>query len=264
MDNTKIIARIQKLMALGTSDNEQEAALAIAKAQTLLMEYNISESELSNYSNEKTEKVTRIRTDGKNRRNSSNWYNGLADVVAHSNLCKILISGSGLIWIGKPTNIEIAQYMTDALANDLQRIAEKIWAQLKVGHQFRCNECWRNFDFEEAKAHGIEFNHNKWDSVPAKSYLPHGKTWKNNFYFGATQAISARLTANLKELRVGEKINALVVANDYELKEYMSEHYPRLGTKGFSTNYNRSGFEAGKSAGVGAGGSAGPKLIERV
>src|SRR5579884_2145941 len=42
-----IIEKIQKLLALSTSSNEHEAALALAKAQNMLLQYNLSLEEVS-------------------------------------------------------------------------------------------------------------------------------------------------------------------------------------------------------------------------
>ena len=123
-------------------------------------------------------------------------------------------------------------------------------------------------EFDDAKEHGANANHTDWDYVDPT--LPHGKTWKNNFYFGAIQTISERLTTNLQSLKVGnENINALVVSNDFELKEYMHKNFPRLGYSSFNYTRDSGGFNSGKAAGrsiqfrngVGAGGSNGPKLI---
>jgi len=270
MDNTAIVAKIHKLLALATSDNEAEAALAASKAQTLLLEYNISEQELGAYKNEKSEKVTEVRTGGKNARNVSNWYNRLAWIVGKANLCNVLISGTGLIWIGKPTNIEVAQFMADALSNDLQRIADILWKDEKSQARFYCNLCFRVFPFDKAKDHSVNTSHSDWRvALPHEVYIPHGKTWKNNFYFGAIQTIGERLTENLQQLRVGEQINALVISNDADLREYMHVKYPRLGHSNFNYKRDSSGFEAGKSAGrsiqfrngIGAGGNSGPKLL---
>lgn len=243
MAEEKILSRIQKLLALATSNNEAEAALAASKAQTLLVEYNISEEELNGYSNEKSEKVVEIRTKGKNNQNRSNWFITLAHTLALPNLCKLLTSGSGgLIWIGKPTNIEVAQYLFDTLSRDLLRIADMQFAIYKYTN---------------------EYNGEAWKTI-------HGKTWKNNFYFGAIQTIGERLRANLRQLEYDHSnLNALVVQNDVELKEYMRNHYPRLTSNRQNLNINRAAYEAGKATGrsisfgrgVGAGGASGPKLI---
>jgi hypothetical protein len=240
--DTKIIERIHKLLALATSDNENEAAIAASKAQTMLMEYNISEEELNKFSNKEAEKVIETYMDGKNKYNRVAWQNILATAVARANLCRLLTSGTGQIWIGKPTNIEVAHYIYENLVRDLMRICDLTWDLVNERQMFEP----------------------KWSRV-------HGKTWKNNFYHGANQSISERLTTNLRQLKEAQPpINALVVNNDVEIKEYLNIRYPHLSSTSYTLNRNTSGFEAGKSAGrsvsfrsgIGAGGSSGPKLLK--
>jgi len=239
-DQEAILSKIKKLLALATSDNENEAAIAAAKAQTLLIEYNISQEELDSFNDAKSEKVIQVQADGKNRHNRSAWYDHLAYTVAKANLCNLLVSGSGVIWIGKKTNIEVAQYIFENLVRDLSRICDTAW--------------------------GIILKIQKLDPTQPKV---HGKIWKNNFYHGANQSISDRLRANLVQLKAADNVMALVVRNDIELNEYMHVNYPRLGHISTHYNSNRSGFDAGKSAGrsvqfgrgLGAGGSSGPKLL---
>ena len=241
-DQEAILSKIKKLLALARSDNENEAAIAAAKAQTLLIEYNISREELDSFSDAKAEKVIQVQVDGKNKHNRSAWYDTLAYTVAQANLCTTLISGSGIIWIGKTTNIEVAQYIFDNLVRDLSRICDTAW--------------------------GIMLKIQKLDRTRP---TVHGKIWKNNFYHGANQSIRERLRANLVQLKVADNVRALVVRNDIELNEYMHINYPRLSHVGTHYNSDRSGFDAGKSAGrsvqfrqgIGAGGSSGPKLLNK-
>src|SRR5690242_8255836 len=103
-DREKIISKIHKLLALATSDNVNEAEIAAAKAQDLLIEYNVEQSELDEHIGSKSEKVIETRTRGKAGYNKIAWYNSLAWRVGKANLCEVIQSGSGLIWIGKPTN----------------------------------------------------------------------------------------------------------------------------------------------------------------
>jgi hypothetical protein len=244
MADESILLRIKKLLALATSENENEAAIAASKAQQLLLEHNISNEELEGFSAVKHEKVTQIRSEGLTGRNRSGWYGHLADIVSASNLCKILISGAGLVWIGKPSNIEVAQFILKTLSNDLIRFADLSFQMAKI---------------EAAKPGTMRY-----------TPVPHGKTWKNNFYYGACQSIKERLNSNLAQLEMKDNnINALIVRNDIELNEYMGIHYPRLGKVSNHMKYNRSAWEQGTAAGrtirfqqgLNAGGSNGPRLI---
>lgn len=243
-DRTKIVARIQKLLSLATSDNVNEAENAAAKAQDLLIKYNVEQAELDSHIDSKSEKVIETRTQGKAKYSKIAWYNSLAWRVGKANLCEVIQSGSGLIWIGKPTNIEIAQYIFDNLVSDLTRICEAEWES----------------------AHNTELIL----KALGKLYqVTHGKTWKNNFYHGANQSISQRLNANLTLLKEEPKVTDMVVHNDAEINEYKKIHYPYLSHSSTTYTKARSAFESGKAAGasvqfrtgIGAGGSAGTRLL---
>lgn len=237
-----ILSRIQKLLALTQSDNENESALAASKAQELLLLHNVDEEELRNHRGDKQEEVIEILSKGITAHNRIAWHYTLAGYVAHSNLCKLLLgTGSNLIWIGKRSNVEVAQYILENLIRDLTRICEREWFDVNFAQKY---------------------------ASPYKKV--HGKTWKNSFYHGAISTINERLTANLRQLTTSnDSISALVVHNNVELREYMTKHYPNLSYVQHSINKDRSAFERGQSAGrsvgfrsgLGAGGSAGPKLL---
>lgn len=241
MVEANILSTISKVLSLATSDNVNEAEAATLKAQELLLKYNVTQEELESFQSEKTEKVIEVRSEGKGKYNRVVWYSNLALVVAEANLCTILVSGAGMIWIGKKTNIEVAQYIFDNLVRDLMRIADTTWSVVNEQQQ----------------------NEPKYNRI-------HGKTWKNSFYHGAIQSIRGRLTANLNKLTSAqENIYALVVNNEAEIEAYLSAEYPFRRTTWHKFNRDRSGFESGKTAGqsvkfrsgLGAGGSHGPKLL---
>lgn len=241
LGNETILSRIKKLLALATSDNAEEAASAASKAQSMLIQHNISMTELDSFSMEKNEKVIETRTTGRHARNSCAWFNNRANIIAKANLCQVLTSGAGLIWIGKATNLEVAKYILESVTTDLDNL---------------CNAA---FDY--------------YKQTDTSYYGPvHGKTWKNTFNFGANKVLNERLQANLDALRSGvENVNALIVVNDRELDEFMKIKHPNLITTSHFYRPVRSAYDAGKAAGrevqfrqgVGAGGSSGPKLISR-
>ena len=276
MTDERILAKIKKALALTTSENENEAANAAVHAQKLLLKHHVSPEELEGFELEKNEKVVEVYTKGKNSRNRSRWNTQLAGIIAHSNLCDLLFSGAGLIWIGKPTNIELAQYLHDKLTVDLERIAANAWNAKKSTNYVVCNTCkdtWKKavFEFPDgALEHRQTTEHRDWrNATKYETPTDHGKTWKNSFYYGANATIRERLNAGLKELKMDQNINALVVQNDVELKEFMKINYPKVHYVSGKSNMSSDGYQSGRSAGhslsfgqgIGAGGNAGPKLI---
>jgi|ERR1035437_4579151 hypothetical protein len=255
MTNDAILIRIKKLLALATSDNENEAANAAAKAQDLLMEYNLTEADLDGVSLVKDEKVVRVYQPPKGH-NAKNWYVSLSTVVARANLCKILTSGASLIWIGKPTNIEVSQFLTDSVAHDLERICDKNWTIYN----------W----FQRENAAATDLNKSAdgvWPSMPS---IVHGKTWKNNFFYGAIDVIRERLNANLKQLEESSNMLALTVRNKQENDEFIDRTFGRLRAGSYNNSaYNHEARTAGRAAGqtiqfghgLGSGGSNGTRLI---
>jgi len=242
MADEVILAKIKKLLNLATSDNANEAANAQAAAQKLLLRHHIDEAELNEFSLTKTEKITQITTSGKNGHNRSTWYNTMAGIIAKANLCEMLTSGPGLIWIGKPTDIEISQFLLSQVVSDLTRI---------------CERDWYNFNWEQRNA--------------SRYMKVHGKSWKNSFYLGACQSIRDRLNENLLQLKAADnETNALILRNDIELKEYLHSNFSirYTQTRGAS---DRSGFDSGKAAGrslqfrggITSGGSQSQKLLTR-
>jgi hypothetical protein len=238
-----IISKIKKLMALSKSSNENESAAAAAKAQELLLKYNVEMSQISN-----TEVETKLLNEFFELfdKNEIRWKLHLAHSCAKANLCFGVSSGKGIYFLGRKHNIEIAQYMYETTANDLERIAEEKWQQILH---------LRDLQAQFPQVHLF--------SDPSLEVV-HGKTWKASFYVGAVKTIRERLEENLNELTINnDNMMALVTTEKQQLKVFVDQQFPRL-TNGQAMRYNyRNAFESGRRAGqdiqfrrgVGAGGS---------
>lgn len=241
-----IIQKIKKLIALSKRNtNENEAASAAAKVQELLLQYNLSMSQVESKDYEKREHV-KHEYRSIFQQNRINWKIDLANTVARANLCNILTSGARLIWIGKPSNIEVSEFLFTTLAHDLEDICDKRWADIQ---KLRTLE----------KVHGTTLFQDH-----SLRYV-HGKTWKNSFYYGAIATINQRLNETKKNLSANPDMKALIVVNDKEVEQYIKQTWPRLGHNNYSLNLYGSAYESGKAAGrtiqfkqgMGAGGSKG-------
>lgn len=117
-----ILELVRRLLALSSSSNQHEAALATAKAQELLLKYNL---ELVDVPDKERESITRefYQNDS-----SATWLSGLLSVVARNNFCRAIGHGSGrMAIIGEPHNIEIVKYLYDYLKGEINRLADSEW-----------------------------------------------------------------------------------------------------------------------------------------
>jgi hypothetical protein len=227
-----LVIKIKKLMALSKSSNENEAALAAAKAQELLVKYNIEMSQVENVKLDREE--TRLVNDFKELfgLNVIEWKRDLAFAVAKGNLCKGVYSGKGMYFLGKKANVEVAQFMYEVIMHDLERIAEEKWQQIQALRKMQ-------EQFPDV------------DLFSDRSLLHvHGKTWKASFYVGAVRTIRDRLEENLTAMEADNpSITALITLDSAKLKEFMNQQFPKLiSVKSAQASY-RAAYESGRIAG---------------
>jgi len=129
----KLIAKIKKLMALTSSPNEHEAALAAEKMQAILAEHNLSMTDVK----AAKEGFDGIKTDGDLRTNSFPWRRSLANAVAQMYFCKYFFvthrkpggnarSGhDSHHFVGASHNIEVAKMMFGYLNETVDRLARE-------------------------------------------------------------------------------------------------------------------------------------------
>jgi hypothetical protein len=136
--NEKIIDLVRRCLALAKSANEHEAAAAAAKAQELLLKYNLNMAEVERDTN--AEGIGRV--DAK-RANMFAWSDLLMGGIAKGNLCRIVLVGGigrgdhGTFAIfGKREAIEVTQYMYAYLSAEIVRLTPK-------GRGFSYANAWR-------------------------------------------------------------------------------------------------------------------------
>lgn len=131
-EKEKVIERIRKLLALSTSANEHEAALAAERAQALLAQYNLSRSDVDR--SEEQEFVM----DYDEVTDSRPWRRGLATMVAQLYFCTYMFDWRKEpttsrrcgyfrydvhIFIGARHNMEVAKLMFKYLYETVERLA---------------------------------------------------------------------------------------------------------------------------------------------
>ena len=112
-----VINRIQKLLALGTSSNEHEAAAAIAKAERLMNQYHLTKSDIR-FTQERMQMETQ---------NSAvpEWENQLLSACCFPHNCYVVLTESGeAIITGRHQNAEVSKLMFTYLKETVLRLTK--------------------------------------------------------------------------------------------------------------------------------------------
>jgi hypothetical protein len=134
MTREEVISKVRKLFELSHSPNENEAALAAAKARELLSRYNLSMADLPMEDIKSAIAPTETSvTVGKVLRN---WVKGLLIHVSRGFDCEHLICRRGpseplLTFIGTGADAEVAVYTFHFLYRELNSLADKTLPRLK-------------------------------------------------------------------------------------------------------------------------------------
>jgi hypothetical protein len=148
MTKQQIIDKIQKLLALANSSNENEAKSAASMAQALLTKYNLTMKEVDKSSQSYTSKAFETN---KRRQDTSARYiqtilktfffveiiNTKKPVKVYEDVCgikfeKTVYENMYLIF-GEPHNVEIAQYIYDFLDNSFKVLYRDFAKKNKTG-----------------------------------------------------------------------------------------------------------------------------------
>jgi hypothetical protein len=121
--NKIIVNKIKKLLALSTSSNEHEAALASQRANELLIKHNLSLTEIQG-----ADDIVEFETTPVSRIPS--WKEILFSNIADYYFCRLFRTTEknnkhAFLLIGKQTNIEIAKQMFEYLAATIDKMAKK-------------------------------------------------------------------------------------------------------------------------------------------
>ena len=224
-EREKLIEKIRKLMALGSSANPHEAELALAKASELMSEYQIGHADVSII--EARAGVRREEYTVKDQKMRLRWISILAYGVAKLYDGSLIdnggLHGTRFAFIGFPTDILAMKMTFEHLYHSWFSIVEN---DLRIAKSDAPLGCWTPGDTMKFKAgHGLAFAtaiHNRCVSEAAK---------------------------RSKQVVQTESGNALVVVRTQEVENYMGSL--KLTSKSTSTISN--GSYAGRSAGRVAG-----------
>ena len=122
----KILDKVKKLLALAESDNENEAAAAAGAAQRLLLEHNLTISDVSKVTQEDAT-IEEKAVDVQGR--LSAWRLSLCEGVATALGCRVLISkGYGktsLLIVGAPNDVCVAQVTYEYLIGVVDKLTRQ-------------------------------------------------------------------------------------------------------------------------------------------
>jgi hypothetical protein len=198
MTKEQVISKVRKLFELSRSSNENEAALAVAKARELLSAYNLTMADLpADRIQDHLNVVESTVHMGKTLRT---WVKSLMIHVARGFECELIIRrryGQDPVpaYIGTAADSQVAAYTCVFLHGELTRLAEDALPKLR-----RENKGW------------------------------HTTSLKNSYLEGAVNRIGERLRERTQALRQVEE-NAckdLIPAKDRMIKTYMEHTFDRI------------------------------------
>ncbi len=207
----RLMRRIAKLLALGNSPNEHEAASAVQKARALMLEYNV-EVVAANRA-----RGFESRTMGGVSRRRHGWESALFGLLPEFFFVEVIqvasydsrldIEGSTYEVFGTPANLAMAEYVYAYISSVLPGL-------------------WR----EHRLRNGIT-----------------GDRDRLQFFEGVVVGFRKRLAAEESARLAGE--NALVWRGDPALTAFYRYHYPRIRTTQRGGGQRGEAFGAGQEAG---------------
>jgi hypothetical protein len=212
----KILERIRHLLAMAEhpNSNPNEAAIALEKAQAMLLKHNLDRASV--ITNEAQSPVS-SKVGQVDMLFGQRWETELARIIAKANLCKLIttLRLNELHFFGSRDNVTVV-------------VAMFLWVREQLEGM--------------SKRDRREYIKNGGSEV--------AKTWRVSYMIGAVSIIKERLNKPMTEFSQGEG-RALVVYNDKALAEAVFKVYPILGRgRGVSYNPHGAGYGLGRQAGA--------------
>ena len=180
--NQDIVNKIQKLLALSNSPNENEALSAAQKASELMLRHHISREDLRDNGIANPINIESMVFELSPGQNKNNFNGALASVVAKFFNCHIIFYGPNLQLIGRREDLDSVLYLYKAFKNQIGELANALW---------------------ERESHTSQ---------------EHGKTWKHSFRFGMLTKLTERLNRQKAETTYTSSKTSLVVFSEVETK----------------------------------------------
>ena len=160
-DQSKIVDKIKRLFNLSASPNENEAMQAATKAQQLLIQHNLSMSDVYK------EDCGTVEHEVEIFKNIPTWKKVLIFGVATSNLCAPIIRTRKdnenlirqVVFVGRPHNAVVAGLLYEYLKNEVERLSKSTTyrTSFRLGCSKRVSQRLGE-NFEKNKKYGISSN----------------------------------------------------------------------------------------------------------
>ena len=185
MENSPIIEKIKKLLALASSSNEHEAALAAGHAQRLLSEHNLAMADIE--ASHRPDKADKVETAVS--KSLPKWLRHLSAGVSNAFDCQAIHhpATGKMTFIGVGADVQIAAYTFTYL----DRIVRKLCANYM-------------------KQHVVSTTANR-----------HRELMRQSYYLGAVSTITARLKEQKAQTPV--TTGALVPVKEGLIRQAMNE-----------------------------------------
>jgi hypothetical protein len=221
MLDAKLRSRVEKMIALAEdAANENEAAVAMAKAQQILLAHNLSLASFEVTAGDSSAAEPIERPYVVDFEQGAAWRTLLLDTIARGNLCYTVKSRKRSYVFGTPGNVEDVLVMFDWLAEQAQRLAHETAEARKRQH---------------LEAYGER--------------LRDARGFKNSFHSGFQHTIRERLDDSRQDFDRQEQTQALVVV-EQDAKAAAYSHFDGKLRKGRTRHAsNVEGYRAGMAAG---------------
>jgi hypothetical protein len=222
----RILRRIEKLLALSGSPEAAEAAAAAAKAQDLLFRYNLRLEDLAAGRPAIDAHGISEQVFGETDAVAAHWQLRLATAVAKTSLCSPISQRSRragpdqkfhdyerLIFIGRPTDIELARLTLDYLSEAVLRLTEAFMRTTKT-----------DLEFQQRRLQAL--GHHEWQIRQHTGTLSQARS---AYLEGVVSAIAGRLYEQFESRRnAGSASTALVVHREAQLDDYLAVRHGPL------------------------------------
>lgn len=274
MENIDILKeKLQKLMSKAESakqiGNLEEASAFASKVNELLLKYNLSQKEITDF--EKEPDVEGLDGGMEVRKSHGDWMAHLLNILCEYNYCKSIFTSTRsakeyrTTIIGTHENVNAVSYLYDVLKERFQHIAKKQFSEnLKTwqkantyptGPMIASNRY--GSDIKELKD-GMCTIKKPWKYI--KSFPSRAKFFKS-FFIGANVGLREKMNADkisAQQSEIADKINALVKVNTSAIEKYMTKHHSNVKTSTKSTrNIDYAAYQSGIAAGKGTSVSKG-------